>query len=609
MSEKQIWKIANDFRGNVRVEEVSGLFAGLALLKFSNRNVIKNLVLQDKTALVHSLSELIESDSYGMLKGLPMKIEGIISSIPDSKYRELLKATNEFEAKMLIEAALMIEIEGYGAKRQMGIVMTAQFINQLIVGLAGVEKGDYVLDPTMGTGGTLVEALKESPAKVVGQEINERIATLAFIKLIVYGADRSSLEVYIGDSLANPHYLGSNRRYDKVIQVPPFGMRLMQTLSDDVYGRFPFGPLTRSSGDWAFASNAISSLKVTGGKAVIVVPNGALFRSGPDSVIRQSILDYDLIETIISLPEGMFTGAIVPTSILVFNNNKEEMAEKRIQFIKVTEDMITIQNRRERILSEATVNQILEVYRTKEGVKYFSANVPLNEIRNADLSVDSYVVQDTYDIDGMEIKVDFHQFDEMDTIPLGKIANIGRGYNLTRSNEREDGDYQVIRISDISEEGINYDNLIRTTSEGARIDNYTVRKGDLLLSVRGTTNKVGLVDREQDKLLVNANLVRIRPLKGYLSEWLKLYFESPMSQILLERISKGTTIRQISIHDLRDFPIPKLTLEQQQQALNKYKEEMDEIERQLTDLKAKEHHVKRDFYNSMGIAEAFQIVD
>ncbi|MGH2233101.1 hypothetical protein ACQ1ZI_16075, partial [Enterococcus faecalis] len=77
MPEKLIWKIANDFGGNVRVEEVSGLFAGLALLKFSNRNMIKNLVLQDKTALVHSLSELIESDSYGMLKGLPMKIEGI----------------------------------------------------------------------------------------------------------------------------------------------------------------------------------------------------------------------------------------------------------------------------------------------------------------------------------------------------------------------------------------------------------------------------------------------------------------------------------------------------------------------------------------------------
>ncbi|MGH2233375.1 N-6 DNA methylase, partial [Enterococcus faecalis] len=92
-----------------------------------------------------------------------------------------------------------------------------------------------------------------------------------------------------------------------------------------------------------------------GGKAVIVVPNGALCRCGADSVIRQFFLDYDLIETIISFPEGMFTGAIVPTSILVFNNNKEEMAEKRIQFIKVTEDMITIQNRRERILSEATV--------------------------------------------------------------------------------------------------------------------------------------------------------------------------------------------------------------------------------------------------------------
>ncbi|WP_159641184.1 N-6 DNA methylase [Erysipelothrix anatis] len=609
MSEKLIGKILNDFRGIVKVEEVSGLFAGLALLKFSNHNVIKNLVLKDKMALVHSLSELIESDSYEMLKGLPMKIEGIISSIPDSKYREILKAANDFEAKMLIETALMIEVEGYGVRRQMGTMMTAQFINHLIVGLAGVKNGDYVLDPTMGTGGTLVETLKESPAKVVGQEINERIAALAYIKLIVYGADRSSLEVYVGDSLESPFYLENNRKYDKVIQVPPFGLRLMQPLSDDKYGRFPFGPLTRSSGDWAFASNAISSLKVTGGKAVTVVPNGALFRSGPDSVIRQSILDYDLIETIISLPEGMFIGTIVPTSILVFNNNKEEKVERRIQFIKVIEEMVTIQNRRERILSEETINQILEAYHTKDEVKYFSVNISLNEIRNADLSVDSYVVQDTYDIDGMEIKVDFHQFDEMDTIPLGKIADIGRGYNLTRSNESEEGDYQVIRISDISEEGINYDNLIRTTSEGARIDNYLVRKGDLLLSIRGTTNKVGLVDREQDKLLVNANLVRIRPLNGYLPEWMKLYFESPMSQILLERISKGTTIRQVSIHDLRDFPIPKLTLEQQQQALDRYKKEMDKIERQLTVLKLQEHHVKRDFYNSMGIAEAFQIVD
>lgn len=608
MPDKLIWKITNDFRGNVRVEEVSGLFASLALLKFSNHNVIKDLVLQDKTALVHSLSELIELDSYGMLKALPIKIEGIISTIPDSKYREILKAANEFEAKLLIEAAFMIEIDGYGSRRQVGTVMTSQFINQLIVGLAGVETGDYVLDPTMGTGGTLVETLKESPLKVVGQEINDRIAILAFIKLIVYGADRSSLEVYVGDSLENPFYLKNNRRYDKVIQVPPFGMRLTQPLSDDKYGRFPFGPLTRSSGDWAFASNAISSLKATGGKAVMVIPNGALFRSGPDSVIRQSILDYDLIETIISLPEGMFTGAIVPTSILVFNNNKEDKAERRIQFIKVTEEMVTIQNRRERILSEETINQILEVYRTKDEVKYFSVNISLNEIRNADLSVDSYVVQETYDIDDMEIKVDFHQFDEMDTIPLGKIADIGRGYNLTRSNESEDGDYQVIRISDISEEGINYDNLIRTTSEGARIDNYLVHKGDLLLSIRGTSNKVGLVDREQDKLLVNANLVRIRPLSSYLSEWLKLYFESPMSQILLERISKGTTIRQISIHDLRDFPIPKLTLEQQQQALDRYKKEMTEIERKLAALKLQEHHVKRDFYNSMGIAEAFQIV-
>ena len=63
MLEKLIWKITNDFRGNVRGEEVLGLFAGLDILKFRNRNVIKNLVLQDKMALVYALSELVELDS------------------------------------------------------------------------------------------------------------------------------------------------------------------------------------------------------------------------------------------------------------------------------------------------------------------------------------------------------------------------------------------------------------------------------------------------------------------------------------------------------------------------------------------------------------------
>lgn len=95
------------------------------------------------------------------------------------------------------------------------------------------------------------------------------------------------------------------------------------------------------------------------------------------------------------------------------------------------------------------------------------------------------------------------------------------------------------------------------------VDDYRVEKGDLLLSIRGTTNKIGMVDKDDDSLLFNANLIRIRANRTTGPEWLKIYLESPMAKVLLERISRGTTIRQISLQDLKNFPIPELTLEEQ----------------------------------------------
>ncbi|MBK5077396.1 N-6 DNA methylase [Lactococcus lactis] len=590
------WKIVNEWRGMMTQFDMPNLLVACAYLKFKDEDSIKALMLQDKSVF----NKLLEQE-IGRERNLPNssifigQVSEVISKLPDGRYRETLKMVNEYMPKDLMISALdMMRLSGE---------ITSNSLNELLVLLAGVQKGDSVLDATTGSAGILVEAIKYKPEVLIGQEINTDLAMFAAINLIVNDALHS--EIFVGDIFEKAEYYGYGK-FNRVIQVPPFGYRITRDLSND--DRFKFGPLSRSVGDWAFVSNALSALNPEGGRAVIVVPNGALFRGGPDKIIRQSILGFDFIESVISLPNGMFSNTMIPTAVLVLNTKKDERVKNHIQFIKVSEDEVEVVNRRERILPEELIEKIVTTFETKESIEGFSKVVSLSEIRNADLVVESYVVQDSYIFDGLAINADFNKLEEIETAKLSHVATLSRGFNNTRSTESELGKYQVIRISDITEDGINYGDLVKVTSDVKNVNDYKASKGDLLLSIRGTTNKVGLVDKEDDTLLFNANLIRIRTKNDYDSEWLKIYLESPMAKVLLERISRGTTIKQISLADLRNFPVPMLSLEEQQKAKKEYEKGIEEVKMELEKLHQKEYNIKRTFYQSLPIADAFEIL-
>ena len=588
--------LTNEWRGTMSPVDIPNMLVASAYLKYKNNDIFKTLMLQDKMAFLNSLEhEMMQEDTIPELNGFLSRTKELIEKLPDGKYRETLKLINDYSPKMLINS-------GFEAMRNQEHI-NSESLNKLIVSLANIQTGDRVLDATAGTAGTLVEAIKHQPSLLVGQEINAELSTFAAINLIVNGAEKSV--ILSGDTLQNPEY-PKYGKFDKVVQAPPFGMKVEADLSND--DRFKFGPLSRSAGDWAFVSNALSALKPDNGKAVIVVPNGALFRGGPDRIIRQSILNFDFIETVISLPNSMFNNTMIPTVILVLNTNKKENAKNRVQFIKVTQDMVTVVNRRERVLSEELISKISAVYENKESIKGFSETVNLKDVRNGDLVVDSYVVQDSYHFDDLEVKADFNKLDRIKTLKLSEVASLSRGFNNTRATESENGKYQVIRISDITEDGINYDELVRVTSDVKNVDDYRVEKSDLLLSIRGTTNKIGMVDKDDDSLLFNANLIRIRANRTTDPEWLKIYLESPMAKVLLERISRGTTIRQISLQDLKNFPIPELTLEEQKLAKQEYQIGLEEVQAELEKLRQKEYNIKKAFYQKLPVSDAFEII-
>ena len=590
-------------RGYVPETEVPTLFAGLALLKYSGRDLLKNLVLQSKEQLEETLAEITSRLDVSLLSSFTSEFKSIVDEIPDATYRSLLTAANDLQANDLMKVATTYGI-WHGGKDSLITVPTE--ISKLLVGLADIQPGDSLLDPTAGVGGALVETLRYQPGLVVGEEINTTVAQIGYLNLLVNGANKKKLKFYANDVLLHPHYLDEFGKFDKVVQVVPFGFRLSSSLDNDEYGRFPFGPLSKMAGTLAYISNAISSLKPTGGKAVVLVSAGDLYRGGSEARIRKNILAYDLIETVISLPANMFYSTGIETAIIVLDNDKPSQSEKQVQFIKVNDEM-TRSTRTNKQLKAEALEQILELYHSKKEVPGLAANIPVSEIKNGDLSVESYIKQVEFTVNGEEIHVNYKKLQSLDTLTLGRVAEIGRGYNFSSKDESDTGEYQVIRITNLTETGIDYTKLISVNPRQVDLSSYLVQKGDILLSIRGSTNKVELIEEEHDKLLVHANLVSLRVRAGYDEHFLKLYLKSSLGQILLTTLARGTTVKQISIQDLRLLPVPNLSLARQQEIVANYQRKMLQVEQKLAAIRREERDIQHNFYDATGMGEAFEI--
>nr|MBG2499106.1 N-6 DNA methylase [Klebsiella pneumoniae] len=54
----------------------------------------------------------------------------------------------------------------------------------------------------------------------------------------------------------------------------------------------------------------------------VVVPHGVLFRGSSEGKIRQKLIDENLLDAVIGLPEKLFYGTGIPAAILIFKSRK-----------------------------------------------------------------------------------------------------------------------------------------------------------------------------------------------------------------------------------------------------------------------------------------------
>ncbi|RLG60471.1 SAM-dependent DNA methyltransferase [Candidatus Geothermarchaeota archaeon] len=285
-------------------------------------------------------------------------------------------------------------------KAKEGEIYTPRDVIKLIVELLGPEDGSVILDPACGSGAMLIEAYnyvmerlgKEPSIELVGKERNEIIAVIANMNLILHGI--ADYTIHVGDSLLYPNF----GMADYVIANPPWNQdgyseeNLGEPRIREIYTTFVEDGFTpRSSADWAWVQLMLYHARR---KVGIVLDQGALFRSGREGRIRRGLVEKDLIEAIVLLPEKLFYNTGAPGIVMVLNRNKPEERRGKILFINASEEFEKHPEiRRLNRLGEEHIRKIVEAYRRFENVEGFARVVPLSEIREKDynLNVTLYV--------------------------------------------------------------------------------------------------------------------------------------------------------------------------------------------------------------------------
>ena len=278
-------------------------------------------------------------------------------------------------------------------KAKEGEVYTPREVIKLLVRIVDPKPGDEVYDPAVGSGGMLIEAYRYVREKygeevrklfLYGQEQNQTTFGLCKMNLIIH--DIKSAEIALGDSLLYPKILDGDkpRVFDIVIANPPWnqdGYDEKKLKSGEFWQeRFEFGFPTKQSADWAWIQHMLySSRRMVG----VVIDNGALFRGGREKKIRAKIVDEDLVDTVILLPEKLFYNTGAPGAIIVFNRMKGEERKGKILFINASQEYEKHPDvRKLNILSEKNIERIAKAYRDFRDDDGFARVVDLEEIRD-----------------------------------------------------------------------------------------------------------------------------------------------------------------------------------------------------------------------------------
>ncbi len=243
-----------------------------------------------------------------------------------------------------------------------------------------------VFDCACGTGGMLSEADAQihrynaaTEVLLYGQELNPQSYAICLADMLVKGQDAN--RIVFGNSLSDDGHKGE--RFHYCIANPPFGVdwSKVETEVRDEYerlgldGRFGPGLPRKSDGQLLFLLHLISKMRApeNGGGRVAIVHNGSpLFTGGAgsgESNIRRFILENDLLEAVVALPEQIFYNTGIASYVWLLSNRKGPKRRSFVQLIDAREMWAKMRKslgEKRRFLTDEQIAEITRIHGTLE---------------------------------------------------------------------------------------------------------------------------------------------------------------------------------------------------------------------------------------------------
>ena len=311
-----------------------------------------------------------------LLSGIDFQLEDAKSDLLGDAYEYLI---GEFAA---------------GAGKKGGEFYTPSQVSRLLSKIVSHDKKRIksAYDPTCGSGSLLLRLGEFTEiSKYYGQELNPTTYNLARMNMILHGVHFEHFAIRQGDTLREDMH--PDLKAEAIVANPPFAVQWKgdsdpQLAHDDRFSQY--GRLApKSVADYAFVTHMLYHLADNGTMA-IVLPHGALFRSGAEGQIRKYIIEkQNYLDAVIGLPPNLFYGTSIPATILVFKKCRRD--DEDILFIDASKNFEKMGNQNK--LTNENIEKIFDTYKNRKEIDKYSHRANLDEIKENDfnLNIPRYV--------------------------------------------------------------------------------------------------------------------------------------------------------------------------------------------------------------------------
>ncbi len=386
----------------------SQLFENIVKTARTNENLNTDLANIFKEIEASAVGFASEDDIKGLFDDIDMTSSRLGGSVSEKNKRlaDIIEGIGQINFKDFrnndidtFGDAYLYLISKYAtnAGKSGGEFFTPQTVSKLLARLVmdGKNKINKVYDPTCGSGSLILQMKKQFDDHIIeegffGQEINMTNFNLCRMNMFLHNVNYNNFSIKRGDTLLEPLH-NDEKPFDAIVSNPPYSIKWVgdndPTLINDI--RFaPAGKLApKNYADFAFILHALSYLSSKGRAAIVCFP-GIFYRKGAEKTIRKYLVDNSFVDAVIQLPENLFFGTSIATCVLVMAKNK---TENKVLFIDASNEYKKVTNNN--ILEEENINKIVDEFRNRKEIEYFSRYVSRDEIAENDynLSVSTYV--------------------------------------------------------------------------------------------------------------------------------------------------------------------------------------------------------------------------